>query len=75
LHPPLVELGKSKFIDTDLKDQKEMHDYFLPPKGFHSICAKGRSDSKSGMGVMHNEYVFFHRFQVLPMYVVEYNYG
>ena len=68
-----VILGNEFVIKHDLKKQDEYHDLVIPPKGFDSIYAKGRSNAKLGLGVVNNEFIVFNPYQVYPMYEIEYS--
>ena len=66
--------GKVKTIDTHLNKQDQHHDDILPPSGYDSVFAKGLgSNAKVGFSVINSEFIIFHPYQCLPLYLITYN--
>jgi len=83
-----VALGNPYLIEGNLLNGKAMHDYcwcqdpsdaletsedWSIARGHDAFFVRGLSGAqKAGLGVHNNEYIVFHPYQVLPLYLVEY---
>lgn len=69
-----VALGNVDVFSRLLQRPDEKHNDILPPPGKDSVFVKGHGPTVTkSLGVVNDEWIVFHPFQVLPLFVVTYD--